>query len=138
MREKVEVVYGSGNVFRDLDKPHADLSQARAILAAKIIGVLDDRKLSLRAAESVTGVDAAEFSRIRTAKLGRFTIDRMIKILGKLGQEVNVEVTVRPMAGRGAGRHRQGGGAVLAPARGSRSLPKKAKKTGSGLSIRAR
>jgi predicted XRE-type DNA-binding protein len=138
MREKVEVISGSGNVFRDLGKPHADLSQARAILAAKIIGVLDDRKLSLRAAESVTGVDAAEFSRIRTANLGRFTIDRMIKILGKLGQEVNVEVTVRPMAGQGAGRHRQGGAAVPPPARGSRSLLKKAKKTGSGLSIRAR
>jgi predicted XRE-type DNA-binding protein len=134
----VELVSGSGNVFRDLGKPNADLAQARAILAAKIIGVLNDRKLSLRAAEGLTGVGAAEFSRIRTAKLGRFTIDRMIKILGKLGQEVDVEVTVRPMVGRGSRKRGQGSAAVLAPARGSRSLLKKARKTGSGLSIRAR
>jgi predicted XRE-type DNA-binding protein len=97
----LELVSGSGNVFRDLGKPNADLAQTRAILAAKIIGVLDDRKLSVRAAERLTGVGAAEFSRIRGAKLERFTIDRMITILGKLGQEVNVEVSVRPLQRRG-------------------------------------
>lgn len=97
----LELVSGSGNVFRDLGKPNADLTQTRAILAAKIIGVLDDRKLSVRAAERLTGVGAAEFSRIRCAKLERFTIDRMITILGKLGQEVNVEVSVRPIQRRG-------------------------------------
>jgi predicted XRE-type DNA-binding protein len=97
----LELVSGSGNVFRDLGKPNADLAQTRAILAAKIIGVLDDRKLSVRAAERLTGVGAAEFSRIRGAKLERFTIDRMITILGKLGQEVNVEVSVRPIQRRG-------------------------------------
>jgi len=32
-------------------------------LAAKIIGVLDDRKLSVRKAEGLTGVKASEFSR---------------------------------------------------------------------------
>jgi predicted XRE-type DNA-binding protein len=137
MNEDIELASGSGNVFRDLGKPNADLSHARAILAAKIIGVLDDRKLSLRAAEGLTGVDAAEFSRIRTAKLGRFTIDRMIKILGKLGQEVNVEVTVRPMAGRSLGKRRPGVAGV-APSRSSQSSPKTPRRRGSALSIRAR
>src|SRR6267154_4606309 len=94
-----ELVHGSGNVFRDFGHPNADLEQARAILAAKIINVLDDRKLSVRAAEKLTGVAASEFSRIRNAKLGRFTIDRMITILGKLGQEVEVSVNVRPRVG---------------------------------------
>ena len=35
-----ELVRGSGNVFRDFGVPNADLEQARAVLAAKIIGVL--------------------------------------------------------------------------------------------------
>jgi predicted XRE-type DNA-binding protein len=96
--DTIEVVRGSGNVFRDLGHPNADLEQARAILAAKIIHILDERKLSVRAAEKLTGVGAAEFSRIRNAKLGRFTIDRMIKILGRLGQEVELSVSVRPRA----------------------------------------
>src|ERR1700680_1151369 len=96
MTEKLEVVRGSGNVFRDFGDRNADLEQARAILAAKIIGVLDRRKLSVRAAESLTGVAASEFSRIRNVKLERFTIDRMIAILGKLDQDVELTIKVRP------------------------------------------
>src|ERR1700687_2498963 len=94
--EDFELVRGSGNVFRDFGDPNADLEQARAILAAKIINVLDDRKLSVRAAEKLTGIAASEFSRIRNVKLDRFTIDRMIAILGKLDQDVEVSVNVRP------------------------------------------
>jgi predicted XRE-type DNA-binding protein len=96
MTEKLEIVRGSGNVFRDFGDPNPDLEQARAILAAKIIGILDQRKLGVRAAESLTGVAASEFSRIRNVKLERFTIDRMITILGKLGQDVELTVTVQP------------------------------------------
>ena len=82
-----EVVRGSGNVFRDFGDANPDLEQARAILAAKIINVLDDRKLNVRAAERLTGIAASEFSRIRNVKLDRFTIDRLIIILGKLDVE---------------------------------------------------
>ena len=96
MNDDLELVRGSGNVFRDFGSPNADLEQARAILAAKIIHVLDERKLSVRAAEKVTGVGAAEFSRLRNAKLERFTLDRMITILGKLDQDVEVSIDVRP------------------------------------------
>lgn len=92
----LELVRGSGNVFRDFGRPNADLEQARAILAAKIMNVLDDRKLTVRAAEKLTGVAASEFSRIRNAKLDRFTIDRMITILGKLDQDVEVSVMIKP------------------------------------------
>jgi len=96
MNDDLKLVRGSGNVFRDFEQPNADLAQARAVLAAKIVGVLDKRKLSVRAAETLSGVAAAEFSRIRNGKLDRFTIDRMITILGKLDQEVGFEITVRP------------------------------------------
>jgi DNA-binding Xre family transcriptional regulator len=60
------------------------LEQARAIVAAKIIGILDDRKLSTRDAEKQTGVSHSEFSRIRNTQLRHFTLDRMIKLLGSL------------------------------------------------------
>jgi predicted XRE-type DNA-binding protein len=91
-----ELVHGSGNVFRDFGVPNADLEQARAILAAKIIGVLDDRKLSVRAAEKLTGIAASEFSRIRNVKLDRFTLDRMMTILSKLDQNLRVSIEIRP------------------------------------------
>ena len=92
----MDIIRGSGNVFRDLGHPDADREQLRALLAARIIGVLDDRKLTVRAAHEVTGIAAADFSRIRKAKLGRFTIDRLMAILAGLGQEVEVTVKVHP------------------------------------------
>lgn len=96
MNDDKDIIRGSGNVFRDLGHPDADREQLRALLAAKIIGVLDDRKLTVRAAQEATGVAAADFSRIRKANLGRFTIDRLMTILAGLGQEVEVTVDVHP------------------------------------------
>ena len=71
MTEKdIELVHGSGNVFRDFGDPEADLKQAKAVLASRIIAVLDDRGLAVRKAASLTGFAAADFSRIRNADLG--------------------------------------------------------------------
>ena len=94
--EPIEIVRGSGNVFGDFGHPDADREQLRAILAASIIGVLDDRGLSIRGAHALAGIAAADFSRIRRANLGRFTIDRLMTILSRLGQEVEVSVNVHP------------------------------------------
>lgn len=93
MTDDFELVRGSGNVFRDFGRPKASLDQARAVLAAEIIKTLDERGLSTREAEKLTGVAHSEFSRIRNAKLERFTLDRMITILGKLDEDVEVNVT---------------------------------------------
>lgn len=93
MQDDFEVIRGSGNVFRDLGRKNASIEQARAILAAKIIRTLDERGLSTREAEKLTGVAHSEFSRIRNARLGRFTLDRMITILGKLDEDVEVNIT---------------------------------------------
>jgi predicted XRE-type DNA-binding protein len=92
----IETVRGSGNIFRDLNLPNPDLEQLRSILAARIIAVLDDRRLSVRQAREITGIAAADFSRIRRANLQRFTIDRLMAILHRLGQDVEVSVNVRP------------------------------------------
>lgn len=92
---KSELVRGSGNVYQDFGLPDAGLLQARALIAAKIINVLDERGLSTRDAEKLTGVSHSEFSRIRNTQLRRFTLDRMIAILGKLDVEINVTFTSR-------------------------------------------
>jgi predicted XRE-type DNA-binding protein len=96
MSDDTGMIRGSGNLFRDLGHPDADREQLRALLAARIIGILDERKLTVRAAQEVTKVAAADFSRIRRANLGRFTIDRLMTILASLGQEVEVTVDVHP------------------------------------------
>lgn len=94
-KEKIELVRGSGNVFRDFGEPNADVQQLKAVLAAEIIGILDDHKLSTRKAEKETGVPHADFVRIRKPELKRFTVDRLIGILNKLDRQVDVKVQVR-------------------------------------------
>jgi len=98
MSDDIKIVRGTGNIFHDLGHPDSDREQLRALLAAQIIGVLDRQGLTVRAAQDQTGVAAADFSRIRNAKLGRFTIDRLMGILDSLGQQVEVTVTVQPRA----------------------------------------
>jgi predicted XRE-type DNA-binding protein len=95
-KEELEVVRGSGNVFRDLGHKNADAEQFKAILAAEIIKVIDRERLTVRAAHKRTGIAAADFSRIRNADLGRFTVDRLMAIINRLGSRVEVKVRVRP------------------------------------------
>jgi predicted XRE-type DNA-binding protein len=87
-REKLGVVRGSGNVFRDLGRENA-------ILAAEVIKALDREGLSVRGAQGRTGIAASDFSRIRNADLGRFTVDRLMLIVNRLGSRIEVKIKVR-------------------------------------------
>ena len=94
--ERLEVTRGSGNVYRDLGHANADVKQLKALLAAEILKALDRERLSVRQAQVRTGIAAADFSRIRNADLGRFTLDRLMSIINRLGSRVEVKVKVRP------------------------------------------
>jgi predicted XRE-type DNA-binding protein len=92
---KLEVLRGSGNVFRDLGRENADAEKFKAILAAEIINALDRDWLTVRAAHARTGIAAADFSRIRNANLGRFAVDRLMSIINRLGSRVEAKVRLR-------------------------------------------
>lgn len=94
-----ELVRGSGTIVRDLTASEADLKQAKAVLAARVIAVLDARKPTVRKAATATGFAAADFSRLWNADLGRFTLDRLIRMLGALDDGVAVTVHVGRRAG---------------------------------------
>jgi predicted XRE-type DNA-binding protein len=93
--DELDVVRGSGNVFRDAGAANADVLQLKAILAGEIVKMLDREGLTVRGAQARTGIAAADFSRIRNAELGRFTIDRLMTIIGRLGSHLEVTVKVR-------------------------------------------
>src|SRR5438477_5286303 len=94
-KETLEVTRGSGNVFRDLGRANAYIEQFKAILAVEIIKALDREGLSVRGAKARTGIAAADFSRVRNADLGRFTVDRLMSIMNRLGSRVEVRIKVR-------------------------------------------
>jgi predicted XRE-type DNA-binding protein len=95
--ESIEIVRGTGNVFRDFGDPNPDVAQLKAIFAAEIIKILDRKSLTVRAAHTQTGIAAADFSRIRNADLARFTLDRLVSIINRLGSRVEVKVKIRAL-----------------------------------------
>jgi predicted XRE-type DNA-binding protein len=115
-RDDLELARGS--LYRHVARPNADLEQARATMAATIIRIIDARKLSTRGAEKLTGVAHSEFSRIRNTQLDRFTLDRMIAILGKLDEDIEVSVRVRTR------KRRLPAASRLRPGKPVRSIPR--------------
>lgn len=99
--EPIEIICGTDNIFRDFGMEYPDRRLLKARLAGEIIKALDADKLTVRAAEALTGIAAADFSRIRNARLDRFTIDRLMMILDRLGRDINVTISVAPRSPAG-------------------------------------
>jgi predicted XRE-type DNA-binding protein len=76
----------------------ADVQRLKTALAAEIRRMLDLEQLSVREAQARTGIAAADFSRIRSsADLTRFTIDRLMAIINRLGSRVDVDVRLQQL-----------------------------------------
>jgi hypothetical protein len=63
--EKLQLIRGSGNVFRDLGRENADLEQLKTLLAVEIIKALDLTDSTVQATQVRTGLTAAALSNIR-------------------------------------------------------------------------
>ena len=91
--DDVEVVRGSGYVFRDLRLPDADTEQMKSALAAEILKAMRQQGLTHAAAAERAEVQRADISRICKVDLDRFTIDRLVRIANRLGRRVEVVVS---------------------------------------------
>ncbi len=95
MTDELELVRGTDNPFRDVGLREPDTKLIKADLAAEIIRVLREQKITGAQAAKLTGVQESDISRIRNAQLDRFTIDRLVTILNRLDCGVQVHVTVQ-------------------------------------------
>lgn len=76
-----------------------DVHRLKNALAAEIRRMLDLERLSVREAQARTGIAAADFSRIRgNTDLRRFTIDRLMAIINRLGSRIEVDVRLQSPA----------------------------------------
>ena len=81
---------------RPMKDAGADAQQLKSALAAEIRRMLDAERLSVREAQARTGIAAADFSRIRSSSdLKRFTIDRLMAIINRLGSRIEVNVKLQ-------------------------------------------
>ena len=93
--EPLHVVRGSGNVFKDVGLPDADLLLAKADLHTAIYRRIKQSKFTKAKLAKVLGVSLPEAGALMNVE-GEFTFDRLFRFLNALGHEV--VIGVRPVA----------------------------------------
>ena len=93
MRKETVIRRSQGNVFADLRVPNADQYLAKAELAAQILKVVEQRRLTQAAAAKVLGINQPKVSALLNGRLEGFSTDRLFRFLTALGCDVRITVT---------------------------------------------
>jgi len=83
---------GSGNVFADLGFPDADSHLVKAQLVTRIGEAMSDRKLTQTAASEIIGMSQPDLSRLLKGQFRDVSIERLMRVLTRLGCEVDILV----------------------------------------------
>jgi predicted XRE-type DNA-binding protein len=96
MSKKIPVTRGSGNVFADLglDNPEEELLKAQ--LVREIRDILKRRRLTQTAAASLLGLKQPDVSALVTGRVGRFSLERLLRCVRRLDRDV--AIVTRPRA----------------------------------------
>lgn len=98
MKKKIGYETGSGNVFADIGLPNAEEHFLKAQLVFKIDGLLNKRGLKQIEAAKLLGVKQPDISRMLRGDFRQFSVERLMRFLVALGQDV--EIVVMPHQSR--------------------------------------
>jgi predicted XRE-type DNA-binding protein len=90
----------SGNVFTDLGFTDAGERQTKVRLAMAINGVIERRGLSQGGAAALLGINQPKVSALSKYRLEGFSVERLMRFLTALNQDVEIVVRNRPRARR--------------------------------------
>ena len=97
--EEIEVYQSSDNIFADLGRPDAEETFARVKLASQIADVIERRNLTQTEAAAIMHLDQPKVSALMRGRLSGFSLDRLLRCLTLLGQDVEIIITDK---GRGS------------------------------------
>jgi predicted XRE-type DNA-binding protein len=90
-KARTSVTRKSGNVFAQLGRSDADDLLRKARVINVINDVLKRRRLTQDAAAELAGIDQADVSRLANGRVSRFSLDRLLTIIDRLGIEIHLE-----------------------------------------------
>jgi predicted XRE-type DNA-binding protein len=102
MPTKKPYVIGSGNVFADLGVARPEEALAKAELAHKITTTIERRSLTQAEAATLLEVDQPKISALKRGRLAGFSLDRLVRFLVLLGNDVEIVVKTRRRSARHA------------------------------------
>ena len=95
-----KILPGSGNVFADLGFADAGERQTKVRLAIAINDVLHRRGLSQGKAAELLGINQPKVSALSKYRLEGFSVERLMRFLTALNQDVEIIIRNRPRARR--------------------------------------
>jgi predicted XRE-type DNA-binding protein len=87
-----KTIAGSLNVFADLGFPNADEMLVKAELLRRVNHLIEQRALTQVQAARLLGVAQPNISALTRGRLSEFSLERLIRFLVALGQEVHISV----------------------------------------------
>lgn len=92
MKADEAVRQGGKNIFEDLKLPDAEELNAKAQIAHRICGLLEERKLTQQAAAELLGTDQTRVSALLHGRLEGFSSDRLFRFLNALDQDIEIVI----------------------------------------------
>jgi len=96
MRGGKKVTESSGNVFADLGFANPEEELLKAKLVREIRGIIKRRKLTQTKAAAILGLKQPDVSALVTGRVGKFSIDRLVRCLNRMDYRVDVVVRHKP------------------------------------------
>ncbi len=87
----------SGNVFHDLGFRHPEVELAKAQLVLAISTLLSERPVTQSEAARLVGLPQPKISQLLRGDVTGFSTDRLLRVLNRLGQDVQIVVTPVPV-----------------------------------------
>ena len=92
----IAVTQSSGNVFADIGVADPEEALAKGQLASRIREVVRRSRLTQVAAAAVMGIDQPKVSALLNGRLTNFSSERLMRLLTRLGQDVEIVVRTKP------------------------------------------
>jgi predicted XRE-type DNA-binding protein len=96
MSKDRKVTAGGGNVFADLGFANPEEELLKAKLVREIRSIIKRRKLTQTKAAVLLGLKQPDVSTLVTGRVGKFSIDRLVRCLDRLDYKVDVVVRQKP------------------------------------------
>src|SRR5205823_9736324 len=90
------VIESSGNVFADIGLPEPEEEFAKAQLASCIRQVIKRQRLTQIIAAERMRIDQPKVSAIMNGRLANFSSERLMRLLTRLGQDVEIRIRPKP------------------------------------------
>jgi len=89
---------GLGNVYKDLGFSNAEEMQAKAALVSNIMSIVKKEKWTQAKAATMLGIPQPKISLLSRGHFSGFSIGKLISLLNKLNQDIEIVVKSKPIS----------------------------------------